>query len=82
MFALDNYILITLLLQVSNYPTPTVAATPQPNYNGPHDFLVLAIVTMILSALFFNLVSLVFGVPAVIFGILVSSRITEKEELY
>ena len=65
---------------MSNYQTPTVAAvTLQPNYNGPHDFLVLAVVTMMISSLIFNLVSLVLGVPAVIFGVLVSSRITEKE---
>ena len=49
---------------------PAMIAVPPPDYPGPHDFLILALVTTMLCA-FLNLLSLGFGVPATILAALV-----------
>ena len=54
----------------SGYQFPTVAVAPPPNFDGPHDFLVLALVTTIFCAIL-NLVSLAFGIPAIILSAMV-----------
>lgn len=41
-----------------------------PNYPGPHDFLIVSLVVTILCALL-NLISLAFGIPAVVLAALV-----------
>ena len=64
-----NLILLLLLTQVAGQ-TPTMIAAPPPDYPGPHDFLILALVTMMLCA-FLNLVSLAFGIPATILAAMV-----------
>ena len=45
-------------------------AVQQPGYPGPSDFLILALVTLIVCGLL-NLTSLFMGIPAVIFAALV-----------
>ena len=50
---------------------PLVAVTPLTNYDAPHDFLTLALVTTIICAIL-NLLSLVIGIPAIIFSVMVS----------
>ena len=49
---------------------PIMIVVPPPDYPGPHDFLILALVTMILCALL-NLLSLAFGLPATILAAMV-----------
>ena len=53
------------------YQFPMVAVAPQPPYKGPHDFLFLAMVTTIICAIL-NLLSLAFGIPAVVLSAMVS----------
>ena len=53
------------------YQFPTVVATPPPNFDAPHDFLALALVTTIICAIL-NLISLAFGIPAIILSVMVS----------
>ena len=57
------------------YQFPMVAIAPQPRapYNAPHDFLILAMVTTIICAIL-NLLSLVFGIPAVVLSGMVSPQ--------
>ena len=50
---------------------PTMAVAPSPDYPAPHDFLMLAMVTTIICGIL-NLVSLAFGIPAIIFAVVVS----------
>ena len=50
---------------------PLVAVTPPPNYDAPHDFLALALVTTIICAIL-NLISLAFGIPAIVLSVMVS----------
>ena len=50
---------------------PTMIVAPSPDYPGPHDFLILALVTMMLCA-FLNVLSLAFGIPATILAAMVS----------
>ena len=52
------------------YQFPMVAVAPQPPYNAPHDFLILAMVTTIICAIL-NLISLAFGIPAIILSAMV-----------
>ena len=65
----ENLILLLLLTQVAGQ-TPIMIAAPPPDYPGPHDFLILALVTMMLCA-FLNLVSLAFGIPATVLAAMV-----------
>ena len=44
----------------------------KPNYPGPHDFLILSIIVLAICSLL-NITSLVFGIPALVFAILVSN---------
>ena len=53
------------------YQFPMVAVAPQPPYDAPHDFLILAMVTTIICAIL-NLLSLGFGIPAIILSAMVS----------
>ena len=53
------------------YQFPTVVATPPPNFDAPHDFLALALVTTSICAIL-NLVSLAFGIPAIVLSAMVS----------
>lgn len=48
-----------------------VAVAPKPPYKAPHDFLILAMVTTIICAIL-NLLSLVFGIPALVLSAMVS----------
>ena len=59
------------------YQFPMVAVTPQPPYNAPHDFLILAMVTTIICAIL-NLISLAFGIPAIILSAMVSLQPCKK----
>ena len=56
------------------YQFPMVAVAPQPPYNAPHDFFFLAMVTTIMCAIF-NLLSLTFGIPALVLSAMVSPSI-------
>jgi hypothetical protein len=49
---------------------PAMTVAPPPDYPGPHDFLILALVTMMLCA-FINILSLAFGIPATILAAMV-----------
>ena len=49
---------------------PAMIVSPPPDYPGPHDFLILALVTTILCS-FINIISLAFGIPAVILAAMV-----------
>ena len=49
-------------------PMQMVAVTPRPNYPGPHDFLILAIVVASICALL-NPTSLVFGIAATVLAV-------------
>ena len=50
---------------------PILAVTPSlPSHPSPHDFLMLSLVTTIICGIL-NLISLAFGIPAIIFAILV-----------
>ena len=49
---------------------PTMTVAPPPDYPGPHDFLILALVTTVLGG-FLILLSLAFGIPAIILAALV-----------
>ena len=64
------------MLQQPNYqyqlpPAPKVVVPQLENASPPHDFLVLAVVVTTICALL-NLLSLSFGIPAVILSVLVS----------
>ena len=59
------------------YQFPMVAVTPQPPYNAPHDFLILAMVTTIICAIL-NLISLSFGIPAIILSAMVSLQLCKN----
>ena len=50
---------------------PLPAVPQPPNFPGPHDFLVLSVMTTIICGIL-NLVSLAIGIPAIIFAALVS----------
>jgi len=50
-------------------PMQMVAVTPRPNYPGPHDFLIFALIVAIVCG-FLNVTSLVFGVIAVVFAVM------------
>jgi len=50
-------------------PMQMVAVTPRPNYPGPHDFLIFALIVAIVCG-FLNITSLVFGVIAVVFAVM------------
>ena len=50
------------------------------NHTGPHDFLMLSLVTTIVCAIL-NLISLAFGIPAVIFAIMVGYQIQYTQAL-
>ena len=51
-----------------------LSAVPQPpNFPGPHDFLVLSVITTIICGIL-NLVSIAIGITAIIFAVLVSSN--------
>lgn len=51
-------------------PILQLAAAPLSSHSGPHDFLMLSLVTTIICAIL-NLISLAFGIPAIIFAIMV-----------
>ena len=51
---------------------PSMVAAPHP---APHNFLILAVVTTIICGIL-NLLSLAFGIPAIILAILVKKPIT------
>ena len=48
----------------------TIAPSISSSNSGPHDFLMLSLVTTIICAIL-NLISLAFGVPAIMFAIMV-----------
>ena len=50
-------------------PMQMVAVTPRPNYPGPHDFLILAIVVTSICALL-NPTSLIFGISATVVAVI------------
>lgn len=50
---------------------PSVAVAPPQNISTPPDFLILAVIATIVCAIL-NVLSLAFGVPAVIFSAMVS----------
>ena len=50
---------------------PTIIAAPPCGHPAPHDFLILAMVTTIICGIL-NVISLAFGVPAIIFAVMVS----------
>ena len=50
---------------------PTMIAVPPPDHPAPHDFLILALVTTIICGIL-NLVSLAFGIPAIILAVMVT----------
>jgi len=56
-------------------PMQMVAVTPRPNYPGPHDFLILALIVAIVCG-FLNVTSLVFGVTA---AVLAAMSKTQKD---
>lgn len=57
-------------------PAPMqIAVTPRPNYPGPHDFLILALIVAIVCG-FLNVTSLVFGVTA---AVLAAMSKTQKD---
>ena len=58
-----------MLQAVGQMPTITVSQPP-PNYDAPHDFLMLALVTTIICGIL-NLLSLAFGIPAIVLAALV-----------
>ena len=52
-----------------------VVVAPQPPYKASHDFLLLAMVTTIICAIL-NLISLAFGIPALVLSAMVSLAAT------
>ena len=58
-----------MLQTVGQMPTITVSQPP-PNYDAPHDFLMLAMVATIICGIL-NLLSLSFGVPAIVLSAMV-----------
>ena len=58
--------------QPTNFQMPFPAVQQKPNYPGPHTFFMFALITTIICAIL-NLLSLAFGIPAVILAALVSS---------
>ena len=58
-------------LQLSDFQMPSVAVAQPQNNSAPPDFLILAVIATIVCAIL-NVVSLAFGVSAVIFSTLVS----------
>ena len=50
---------------------PAMVAVPPPAYDAPHDFLIVAMVTTIICGLL-NLISLAFGIPAIILAAMVT----------
>ena len=54
-------------------PMQMVAVTPRPNYPGPHDFLILALIVAIVCG-FLNVTSLVFGVTAAVLAVMSKSH--------
>ena len=51
---------------------PAMVAAPPPSYDAPHDFFMLAMVTTIICGIL-NLVSLAFGIPAIVLSAMVTS---------
>ena len=62
---MHNHIVFTILLQIS-----APVQVQRPAYSGPSDFLILGLVVMGLCGIF-NLTSLLFGIPGVIFAAMV-----------
>ena len=52
-------------------PTMIAVPDPPPDHPAPHDFFILALVTTIICGIL-NLISLAFGIPAIIFAALVN----------
>ena len=50
---------------------PLQTVVQPPNYPGPHDFFMLSLVTTIICGIL-NLVSLSFGMPAIVLAVMVS----------
>ena len=51
---------------------PAMVAAPPPAYDAPYDFFVLAMVTTIICGIL-NLISLAFGIPAIILAAMVTA---------
>ena len=51
-----------------------MVSQPPPNHDAPHDFLMLALVTTIICSIL-NLLSLAFGIPAVILSAMVKFNV-------
>ena len=49
-----------------------IVASPPPTYEAPHDFIILSLVTTIICSILI-LISLAFGIPAVVFAVMVMS---------
>ena len=49
---------------------PAMVAAPPPDHPAPHDFFMLALVTTIICGIL-NLLSLAFGIPAIILAAMV-----------
>ena len=69
-----------MLQTVGQMPTITVSQPP-PNYDAPHNFFVLAMVATIICALF-NLLSLAFGIPAIVLSAMVICLRSKIEILF
>ena len=65
-----TYIIIQMPQVAGQMPT-MIAAPPPDHPAAPHDFLILALVTTIICSIL-NLVSLAFGVPAIILAVMVT----------
>ena len=50
---------------------PVMVASPPPNYDAPHDFFILALVTTIICSILI-LISLAFGLPAIFLAVMVN----------
>ena len=53
---------------------PAMVVSSPPNYDAPHDFFILALVTTIICSIL-TPISLAFGLPAVFLGVMVSTCI-------
>ena len=57
---------------VGHMPT-MIVSEPPPNCDAPHDFFMLSLVTTIICGIL-NLLSLSFGIPAIVFSALVNTQ--------
>ena len=60
------------LMQVAA-PYPTMAGYPKPDYPAPHSFIALVVTVTIICGLL-DLLSLAFGIPAIICALIVSKQ--------